>query len=168
MSRLRKLTVFSVLLLISALPQASPTAAPKQSASTAHGQAQARTANFPPLWFSQTTHTTYRVRIDGNILRAEQTNIPLGAAKQGAYVRTEARKTGNKWVGASKVYRQITVRAAGKPQQSNWCHLEANIEFLTLTTERITGRSEAPLQMDISKCQVLKKGWKDFVWVPAK
>ncbi|MGH9352814.1 MAG: hypothetical protein ACRD2G_11750 [Terriglobia bacterium] len=168
MSCLWKLGMSLTILLIFAVPQLSRAIGPKQSASAAHSKAAARTATFPPLWFSETTHTVYRVRIDGNILRADQANVPPEAAKHGAYVRTEVRKTGGKWIGASKIYVLLTGGQAGQPQQSNWCHLETNIEFLTLSPERITGRAEALEQVDIPKCRVLKKEWKNFVWVPAK
>lgn len=168
MSRLRKLGIFLTVLLIFAIPQISLALGPKQSAGAAHSKAAAETTTFPPLWSSETTHNVYRVRIDGSVLRAEQVNVPPEAAKQGAYVRTEARKTGGKWVGTSKTYVRLTKGQAGKPQQSNWCHLVTNTEILTLSPERITGRAEALEQVDIPKCQVLKKEWKDFVWVPAK
>ncbi|MGH9402450.1 MAG: hypothetical protein ACRD2P_10120 [Terriglobia bacterium] len=168
MSCLWKPGMSLTILLILAVPQTSLALGPKQSASTAHSKAAARTATFPPLWFSETTHTVYRVRIDGNVLRAEQANVPPEAAKQGAYVRTEVHKSGGKWIGTSKIYVQITGDQAGQHQQSNWCHLETNIAFLTLSPERITGRAEALQQVDIPKCRVLKKEWKDFVWVPAK
>ena len=36
----------------------------------------------------------------------------------------------------------------------------------TLTENRLTGLGEALKRFDCSKCQVLEKEWKDFVWVP--
>lgn len=167
MSCLRK-TGLWMILVIALFPQAGIEAARAQSVGAPHSRSAARNVSFPSLWVSETTHALYRVRITGGLLRAEQANTPPEAAKQGAYVRTEARKTGGKWVGMSHVYAKITTEKGSGPQQSNWCHLSAHIEFLTLTPERITGRSEAPEQMDIAKCQVLKETWKDFVWVPAK
>lgn len=165
MNRLEKSGMLMIL-MIALFPQVGITAA--RSASASHNGAASRNTPFPPLWVSQTTHAVYRLRIEGGVLRAEQANTPPDAAKQGAYVHTEARKTGSKWVGTSQVYAKITTEKGSGPQQSNWCHLSAHIEFLTLTPERITGRSEAPERMDIAKCQVLKETWKDFIWVPAK
>lgn len=164
MSRSWKMGVTLMVLAAAFFAQSRFQAAPEQHARASHNASAA----FPPVWISETTHAVYRVQISGSVLRAEQVNTPPEVAKQGAYVRTEAHEAGGKWVGKSQVYAKITLAPGGKSQQSNWCHLEANIEFLTLTPERITGRSEAPLQMDISKCRILKKEWKDFVWIPAK
>lgn len=155
-------------LAVALLPQTGLTAGRMQSVTASHRASGTHATAFPALWVSETTHAVYRVRITGGVLRAEQANTPPEAAKQGAYVRTEACKTGAKWVGMSHVYAKITTDRGSRTQQSNWCHLAAHIEFLTLTPERITGRSEAPEQMDIAKCRILKKVWKDFIWVPAK
>ena len=166
MNKLEKSGMLAIL-MIAVFPQAGIMVARAQAASASHRGTAAR-GLFPPLWVSQTTHAVYRLRVEGGLLRAEQANTPPDAAKQGAYVRTEAHKTGGKWVGTSHVYAKISTAKGSGPQQSNWCHLSAHIEFLTLTPERITGRSEAPERMDIAKCQVLKETWKNFIWVPAK
>jgi hypothetical protein len=118
------------------------------------------------MWKSQTTGNEYRVWTEDNRLHAEWTNIPPGSAAKGAYIRTVCRRAGEKWVGEAHSYLPC-LKGKGKNEQLvNFCHVTTGFEINTRTASRITGRTEGLKRFDCSKCQVLEKEWKNFVWVP--
>lgn len=126
----------------------------------------------PPfgLWRSETTGNVYRVHVQADTLYAEWVNIPPDLARRGAYVRTECRRLGSKWVGTTRSRLRLPCTEAtganGHPTQ--WCSLVTRIELDTVAADRITGRGQAPRRLDCQSCKLLEADWKDFVWVPAQ
>src|SRR5579863_3936739 len=120
------------------------------------------------MWKSQSTGNVYRVRVEGQTLYAEWVDLPPGYAAHGAYIHTECRRAGDKWIGTSRSLLPCMKQANGKDQVANWCPLLTRTEIDTMTPERITGHAESLRNSDCSTCKVLEKGWVGFVWVPVK
>ena len=123
-------------------------------------------SRFPAQWLSETTGNVYRVVREGEALNAVEENLPRDAVRQGAYVRTELRRAGDKWVGTTRSYLKVTLSRPNEPVQSNWCHLTTRTEMFSISSDRITGRAEAVERIDASHCRILHTQWKDFVWKP--
>jgi hypothetical protein len=119
------------------------------------------------LWKSQTSGNEYRVTIQGTTFQAERVNIPKDSAHQGAYVRTTARRQGQKWTGKTEIFLPCSL---GHGPVINKCHLTMGFEITEMAPELIRGRIENPdlNQFDCKSCNVPKTEWKDFVWVPKK
>ena len=121
------------------------------------------------VWKSQTTGHAYRVRIEGDVLRAEWVNLPADLAGHGAYVRTECRRVGGKWIGTTRSRQPLPCTEVTTPEgrhPSAWCALVTRIEIDSITPERIAGRAQAPVRLDCQACKLLDAEWKDFVWTP--
>jgi hypothetical protein len=118
------------------------------------------------VWKSQTTGNEYRVRIRGDTFSAEWTNIPAELAGHGAYVRTECRRVGTKWIGTTRS--RLPCGSASKAQVLNWCPLVTQIEIDSIEPNRIAGRGQAIRRSDCQSCKLLEVVWKDFVWVPKR
>jgi len=126
---------------------------------------------IPRLWKSQTTTNEYRVRIEGDVLRAEWVNLPADLARNGAFVRTECRRVGSRWIGTtrSRLLLPCTeVPGPGDHHPSAWCSLVTRTEIDTVSPDRITGRAQAPTRLDCQACRLLDAAWKDFTWTPKK
>ncbi|PYV16876.1 MAG: hypothetical protein DMG21_10245 [Acidobacteria bacterium] len=119
-------------------------------------------------WVSQTTGNEYRVRPDPDHFSTEWTNMSGAFLAHGAYIRSECKRQGTKWVGES--HSHLPCAAANLPsgQYSNWCDLVTKIEFDEVTPTRISGYGEGVKKIDCQKCQILETSWKPFVWVPKK
>ena len=157
-----------LLLVILAMVIAQAGLASGPSQASARAKSSLVTSGLPTRWLSETTHNVYRVMVEGSTLHAEQVNIPKIAAQHGAYVRTECHRVGNKWIGTTSSFVELEAAKPRQPQQSNWCHLLTRTEILTLAPGRITGRAEVLKGVNISRCRILEKQWKNFVWVPQK
>lgn len=140
----------------------------------AGGQAQAAPhagSPIPHLWKSQTTNNEYRVRIDGDVLRADWVNLPGDLARNGAFVRTECRRVGKRWIGTTRSRLPLPcteVLGPGGHHPSAWCSLVTRTEIDTVSPDRITGRAQAPTRLDCQACKLLDAEWKDFAWTPGK
>lgn len=117
------------------------------------------------VWRSQTSGNEYRVTIAGTTFQAERVNIPKDSTHQGAYVRTTARRQGQKWIGKTQIFLPC---ALGHGPVINKCHLTMGFEITEMKPDLIRGRIENPdlNQFDCKSCNVPKTEWKDFVWVP--
>lgn len=121
------------------------------------------------IWKSQTTGHEYRVRIEGDVLHAEWVNLPADLVRQGAYVRTECRRVGNKWVGTTRSRLPLPCTEVTAPDgrhPSAWCSLVTRTEVNSVAPDRISGRAQAPARLDCQACKLLDAEWKDFVWTP--
>jgi len=123
-------------------------------------------AAFPKIWKSQATTHEYRVRIEKDTFYAEWVNRPPDAVKKGLYIRSVCRRAGDKWVGTSRVLLACTKPGPAGGKATNVCNLTVRFEVDSITPERISGRGETLKNFDCEKCQVLRTGWADFVWVP--
>lgn len=148
------------LLQIAALPLAGQEAKP--SAKTRPPQ-----VTRPPaqVWRSLTTGKEYSVRISGQTLFAEWVNIPPPLVQGGAYIRSECRRVGARWVGISRSYLPCDTME-GNRRVKNWCNLLTKIEIDSMTADRIKGRAEALRRFDCERCRILEKVWANFDWVP--
>ena len=123
------------------------------------------------VWKSQTTGHEYRVSIQGDVLRAEWVNLPAELVRQGAYVRTECRRVGGKWIGTTRSRQPLPCTEVTTPEKRHptaWCSLVTRIEIDSIAPDRVTGRAQAPIRLDCQACKLLDAEWKDFVWTPSK
>ena len=121
------------------------------------------------IWHSEASHKDFRVEVKGDVLHADWVNLPPAAAKDGASIRIECRRTGTKWVGSSSVYQAFADPAApaGKDVKK-MCHITVRFEIDSITPEKITFHSEVLKSFDYPKCQVQKTAWEEFAWLPKK
>jgi hypothetical protein len=164
----RKLALMMVVALL-AIPQFAATAqrspGPGTSGTTA---AKGVAGQLPKIWHSDASQHDFRVDVTNDMFRAEWVNIPPPAAKQGAYIRTECRRAGPKWVGSSSINMLFAVPGAPAGKDTKICHLTVRFEVDSISPEKITGHSETLRDFDVNKCQVLKTTWGEFTWVPKK
>jgi hypothetical protein len=161
------LTALMALLVISPFTAAAQkTAAPAKPAT---GASQTVGDQIPKLWYSEASHKDFRVEVQGDVFRADWINLPAAAAKNGASIRIECRRTGTKWVGSASVYQAFANPSApaGKDTQK-MCHLTTRFEVDAIKPEKIAFHTEALRGFDYSKCQVLQTAWEAFAWVPKK
>jgi hypothetical protein len=132
-----------------------------------HAPAEKHAAAPSPgkIWKSETTGKEYRVRIEKDRFYAEWV-APPDAAKQGAYIRSECRRTGTKWIGTSQVFVLCPKPGDVNGKSTNGCSLTFRFEVDSITPERITGSGETIREIDCAKCEVRQTGWGNFVWVP--
>ncbi len=116
------------------------------------------------MWKSETTKKLYRVKIEQDHFVAEWANIPPEAKKQGAYLRSECRRAGTKWVGTTRA--MLPCALPGPEKKTRTCELTFRIEIDAISPTRIEGAGDTLHNFDCSKCQVLQTGWAKFVWVP--
>lgn len=121
---------------------------------------------LPRLWTSLNSHKDFRVRIDKDRFYAEWI-VPPEAARQGAYIHTVCRRSGDKWIGTSRVFVICPDPADASAKKTVGCPLTVRFEVESITADRISGRSETPHEgFDCQKCEVREMGWGNFVWVP--
>ena len=148
---------------MAAAQQAAPAAKPAPAASQPSG------GKLPTIWHSEASNKDFRVKIEGDVFHAEWVNLPPAAAKQGAYMRIDCRRTGTKWAGSASVYQGFADPAASAGKEvRKMCHLTTRFEVDSITAEKIAFHTEALRDFDFSKCQVLKTAWEEFVWFPKK
>jgi hypothetical protein len=140
------------------VPDAKSTSASSKSAS----------AELPKIWHIDAKHKDFRVQVTNDLFRADWVNIPSDAAKQGAYIHTQCRRVGDKWVGTSSVYQAAAVSKDPAVKTTKMCHLTIRFEVDSITPEKITFHSEAMRNFDPAKCQLLQTAWEEFAWVPKK
>lgn len=140
----------------------------KTAAPPKQGAATAKPANgpLPKIWHSDATHHDFRVEVTADLFRAEWINVPADAAKQGAYIRTECRRSGNKWIGQSRIYLPCVPAAAAAATKA--CPITTRFEVDSVSPEKISGHGESLKQFDCATCQVQQTGWAEFTWVPKK
>jgi hypothetical protein len=158
--------LFAAVLIL--LPGCSQKAGPPDA--TAEGKAASASAPPKDIWVSETTGKEYHVTADNDAFRAEWVNISPESAAHGAYIRTECKRQGSKWVGTSASFVPCSVGSDPKSKIENWCHLETKIEIESITADRISGRGEAIKSggFDCAKCKILDSEMKDFFWSPKR
>lgn len=145
---------------------ATGASAPAQSPAVPPAPSEAGTAQ---VWKSQTTGHEYRVRIEGDVLHADWVNVPPDMARQGAYVRTECRRVGSKWIGTTRSRLLLPCTEVTAPDgrhPSGWCALVTRTEIDSISPQSITGRAQASRRLDCKSCKLLEAEWKDFSWTP--
>ncbi|MGA2074969.1 MAG: hypothetical protein ABSH52_15865 [Terriglobia bacterium] len=126
--------------------------------------AAAKAGGLPQVWKSVATGKEYRVKVEGDRFTAEWSNIPPQAAKQGAYIRSECRRAGTRWIGTSRVL----LGCALPDGKTKMCPMLLRFEVDFISPDRITGGGEILRDFDCGTCQVRKTGWGPFAWTPKK
>jgi len=160
------LMMLMVLLMISSLAVADQKPAPDAKSPSAASKSSS--SELPKIWHSESSHKDFRVEVAKDAFRAEWVNLPPTAAKQGAYIHTECRRTRDKWVGTSSVYQAAAISKDPAVKTTKMCHLTIRFEVDSITPQKITFHSEAMRNFDPAKCQLLQTAWEEFSWVPKK
>jgi hypothetical protein len=156
---------YSIVLLCGVLAPASlPFCSENQGAAKPGASAAAKAAPLPQVWKSAATGKEYRVKVEGDRFTAEWVNIPPQAAKQGAYIRSECRRTGSRWIGTSR----ILLGCASPDGKTKMCPMLLRFEVDFISPDRITGGGEILRDFDCGTCAVRKTGWGPFAWTPKK
>jgi len=134
--------------------------APKSAGTSSAAKAGA----LPQVWKSVSTGKEYRVKVEGDRFTAEWSNVPPQAAKQGAYIRSECRRSGSRWIGTSRI-----LLACPLPDgKTKMCPMILRFEVDFISPERITGGGEILRDFDCGTCEVKKTGWGPFSWEPKR
>jgi hypothetical protein len=128
------------------------------------------------IWTSVTSGRDFKLRVDGDHIYTEWINLPLQLQTTTAFMRSELKKVGDKWVGKSRSNMPYEYKSKyfdfWKNGQTvgtvnvNWCQLEFDFEIDTLTDTRIDGRGMGFTTIDAKKCKPGKMEWKTFTWIP--
>jgi hypothetical protein len=128
------------------------------------------------VWTSVTSGRDYKLRIDGDYVYTEWVNLPTELQTTTAFMRSELKKDGDKWVGKVRTYLPYGFKSSygdfwttGQrigTENVNWCSMEAQYEIDKITDTRIEGRSLSPKSFDAKKCKPGKAEWKAFTWIP--
>jgi hypothetical protein len=141
---------------------------PEQPKPAAETISATPSAQFKDIWVSETTGKVYRATLVGDVFRAECVNLSPDLTAHGAFIRTECKRQGTKWVGASTSYLPWKVGTGAKTEGVNWCHLETTFEIDSIAPDRITGKGESVKKIDIKNCKILESGTAGFFWSPKK
>lgn len=155
-------------LLVASIESALVSAA-QVSGAQAAARSSAQETTTGRIWKSLTTGHEYRVRIEGGVLHAEWVNLPADLVRHGAYVRTECRRVGDRWVGTTRSRLPLLCTEVTTPEgrhPSAWCSLVTRTEIDSITPDRITGRAQSPAHLDCQACKLLDAEWKEFAWAP--
>ena len=154
----------SIVLLCGLLAAASFLFGSQNQAATKAATSAAKTDTLPQVWKSASTGKEYRVKVEGDRFSAEWSNIPPLAAKQGAYIRSECRRTGSRWIGTSR----ILLGCALPDGKTKMCPMLLRFEVDFVSPDRITGGGEILRDFDCGTCAVRQTGWGPFTWTPKK
>jgi len=117
------------------------------------------------VWTSMTTGRDFKVRIDGDYIYTEWINLPPALQTTVAFMRSELKKDGDKWIGQFRSFLPYEYKTWAV-QSVKWCTVELQFEIDKLSDTRIEGRSQGFNAFDARKCKPSKIGWKSFVWIP--
>jgi len=167
-----------LLLIFMAFVAVTQSAATAQTAAPAPSSTKGKTAEtskgstvpakLPKLWYSEGTKHDFRVEVTNDLFKAEWVNLPPVPAKRGAYIRTECRRAGAKWVGTSRLNMLFAVPNAPSGQDTKMCELTVRFEVDSVSPEKITGYSENLTDFDVNACKVRNSKWSEFTWTPKK
>jgi hypothetical protein len=118
------------------------------------------------IWHSNASQHDFNVELAGDVFRATWVNIPPAAAKQGAFIRTQCRRSGDKWVGTSSINMLFAVPGAPPGKDTKLCALTVRFEVDSVTPVKIAGHSESLRNFDVKTCRVQQTSWSEFTWVP--
>jgi hypothetical protein len=141
---------------------------PSTAAKPATANSNPASSQIPKIWHSETTQHDYQVELTKDLFRADWVNIPPAAAKQGAGIHTECRRTGSKWVGSTSIKMLFAVPGAPQGKDTKLCSLTMRFEVDSVSPEKITGHSEALHLFDVNTCRVQETKWGEFTWIPKK
>jgi hypothetical protein len=123
---------------------------------------------LPKIWHSAATNHDFRVDVTQDVFTADWVNVPPAAAKRGAFIHTECRRTGEKWVGSSNIHMLFGIPGAPSGKDSKLCSMTVRFEVDSITPEKIAGHSEALHAFDVNTCRIQQTSWGSFTWSPKK
>lgn len=164
----RKQALITLMSLLVISPFTAAAQKPTAPAQPATATSKPASGQLPKIWHIDASHKDFRVEVKGDVFHADWVNIPAAAAKDGAYMRIECRRTGAMWVGSASIYQAIAVPNAPAGKDIKMCHLTVRFEVDSITPEKIIFHTEAMRDFDAAKCQLLQTAWKEFAWVPKK
>lgn len=120
-------------------------------------------SKLPEVWTSLTSGKDFKVRVDGDYIYTERTNLPPELRGTMAFSRSELKKDGSAWVGVTREY-----WPCWRPYvaQWNWCSINTQMEISIISASRIEGRGQVIVEFDCGKCRPKKIEWRPFVWIP--
>ncbi len=124
--------------------------------------------HLPKVWHSETTKHDFQVEVTKDVFHAEWINLPAESAKRGAYIHTECRRTGSKWVGNSDISLLVALPDAPAGVDSKICKFNIRFEVDSVSPDKITGQGESLRSFDVATCRVNETKWAPFTWVPKK
>ena len=124
----------------------------------------AKSGALPEVWKSVSTGKEYRVKVEGDRFAAEWVNIPPEAAKEGAYTRTECRRSGTRWIGTTRF--SLPFPCPPPNGKLKMCPLILRFEVDFISPDRITGGGESLRGFECSTCEVKETAWRPFSWTP--
>ncbi len=117
------------------------------------------------VWTSMTNGRDYKVRFDGDYIYTEWVNLPPELRTTTAFVRSELKKDGDRWVGKLRSLLPYNYKTWAV-ESVNWCTVEVQFEIDNITETRIEGRAMRANSFDAKKCKPGKMEWKTFTWIP--
>ena len=164
----RKQALMTLMALLVIIPFTAAAQKPATPAKSAPATSNPASGQLPKIWRSDSTQHEFRVDVTNDLFHAEWVNIPPAAAKRGAYIRTECRRTGSKWVGSSSVNMLFAIPGAPTGKDTKLCSFTVRFEVDSLSAEKITGHSESIHAFDVNACRAEQTKWAEFTWIPKK
>jgi len=164
----RKLALMVGMALLAISPLTVAAQKPETSAQPVTATSNPASGKLPKIWHSEATKHDFRVEVTNDLFHAEWVNLPPAAAKQGAYIHTECRRAGPKWVGSSTVNMLFAIPGAPTGKDTKLCSLTVRFEVDSISAEKITGHSESLRSIDVNACRVQETKWAEFTWIPKK
>ena len=128
------------------------------------------------VWTSLLSGRDYKLRVDGDYVYTEWVNLPTQLQTTTAFMRSELKKDGDKWVGKARSYLPYGFKSSYADfwttgqrmgtENVNWCTREVQFEIDRITETRIEGRSLSSKSFDAKKCKPGKLEWQSFTWIP--
>jgi len=128
------------------------------------------------VWTSLKSGRDFKVRIDGDYIYTEWVNLPPVLQSTAAFMRTELKKDGEKWVGKVRLNLPYPYKSSYADywrtgqrmgtENVNWCREESDFEIDSISDSRIEGRSLSASSFDAKKCKPGKMEWVSFTWIP--
>jgi hypothetical protein len=116
------------------------------------------------IWTSTTDGRDYKVRMDGDSIHAEWVNLPPALKRSSAFLHSDLKKNGDKWIGQTTAY--IPFDYQHDATKTIWCRVQADIEINKVSALRIEGQSQLPTSFSAKKCRLENPEWKSFAWIP--
>ena len=129
--------------------------------STSADASPGSSATEDKVWTSMTTGHDYKLRIDGDYIYAQLTNLPPALQSTAAFSRAQLRKAGDKWSGTSVSY--MPYRSG---RTTKWCRIETPVEIEKVSESRIEGKASWWKSTNLKTCQPEHSEIRDFVWIP--
>ena len=102
-------------------------------------------------WTSLTSGHDFNVRIDGEYVYISRTDFSPALLSGGAFQRLELKKSGDKWIGKSRLKVPFQYGLATK-----WCAYEYDVEIDKLSDSRLEGQNYVSASYNVRKCQMEK------------